>query len=109
MKINTLALGILSAMSLAACTVTTTPVPPENPIMLINTVPSEAQLTFDTGFVCTSPCKVELPYPMTVKVAKAGFVPQENLLEWLPAEEVIWVLELAAPTTEVEEQALPEL
>ncbi len=96
-----LAVGVVG---LSACEVV-----PEHPSMLIKTEPSEAQLTFDTGFVCTSPCKVVLRTPMRVKIAKAGYKAQEKILSQTVSGEVIWVLELAAPTTNVEEESLPEL
>ena len=96
-----LAVGVLF---LAACEMV-----PESPTMLIKTEPSEAQLTFDTGFVCTSPCKVLLRAPMKVKIAKAGYKAQEKTLSQTASGEVVWVLELAAPTTSVEEESLPEL
>ncbi len=101
LAVSALAMG---ALFLAACEIV-----PEAPSMLIKTEPSEAQLTFDTGFVCTSPCKVVLRAPMKVKIAKAGYKAQEKTLSQTVSGEVIWVLELAAPTTNVEEESLPEL
>ena len=99
------ALAIFSSLAaLSACSSV-----PENPTMLINTVPNGAQLTFDSGFICTSPCKVIVRRPMRVTAAKAGYIAQDNLLEWSRAEQVTWTLRLAAPTIDVDEESLPDL
>ncbi|WP_306249550.1 hypothetical protein [Parvularcula sp. IMCC14364] len=77
--------------------------------LTVASYPEEVLLKFGDGTTCTTPCPLYVQENLTMTVAKAGYIAQEwTLLEgqtgFLQIE-----LELAAPTSEVEETALPDI
>ena len=74
----------------------------------ISTDPQGAQITIVGYGECTSPCTIKLDGPRQIKVAKAGFV--SKTYEITPGmKDMVIPLELAAPSGDVDETALPEL
>jgi hypothetical protein len=77
-------------------------------IALVSTTPPGARVNVEGFGECESPCTVEIDRPREITVAKAGYNPQRLTLE--PGKKrVDIVLELSAPTTGVDETALPDL
>ncbi|MCI5046207.1 MAG: hypothetical protein MRY59_01800 [Aquisalinus sp.] len=77
--------------------------------LTISSAPAEALLKFGDGTTCTTPCPLYVTENLTMTIAKAGYIAQEwTLIEGQTGYLQI-NLELAAPTEEVEETALPDL
>ncbi|MCI5044959.1 MAG: hypothetical protein MRY72_09700 [Aquisalinus sp.] len=77
--------------------------------LTISSAPTEALLKFGDGSTCTTPCPLYVTENLTMTIAKAGYIAQEwTLIEGQTGYLQI-NLELAAPTEEVEETALPDL
>jgi len=75
---------------------------------LIESTPSGAIARIDGYGECETPCTVKLDRPRYVTIAKAGYTPQTLRLE--PRGRTLSViLELAAPTEEVDTLVLPDL
>jgi hypothetical protein len=93
-----------TALLLAACETVGGPKLTE-----IVTDPPGALVRVEGGYGdCTSPCVIEFDVTRTITIAKAGFKPQRLTLQ--PGKgQVVIKLELAAPTTGVEEGELPKL
>ena len=79
------------------------------PYLLVESVPTGATLTFTGGTTCETPCPVNVTFEMKMTVAKAGYKPITYTLYGNDPGELLVELELAAPTTGVEEGALPDL
>ena len=84
-------------------------VTPGQDFLVIESDPTDAQLKFPDGLTCTTPCPVTLAEDLNVTVAKAGYISAEYFLPAGQTGRVILRLDLAAPTTEVEESDLPDL
>lgn len=77
-------------------------------ITLVETIPAGALVQVNGFGDCQSPCRIELDKPRNLTIAKAGYDAQRITLS--PGTKVLRVtLSLSAPTTGVEEDALPEL
>lgn len=75
---------------------------------LVSTTPPGAIVRVDGFGECEAPCTIEIDRPREIVVAKAGYNPQRLTLQ--PGKRrVDVVLELSAPTTDVDETALPDL
>jgi hypothetical protein len=75
---------------------------------MIITEPAGAVLTIDGAGECETPCTVKLSGPQRARIAKAGFVATTVMLT--PGRgDIVIPLELAAPSTDVDTTALPEL
>ena len=93
----------LIAVLLSACATAKGPT-----ITLVETDPPGALVQVEGFGECESPCRIELDAPRTLTIAKAGYDAQRLTLE--PGKKRLQVnLKLSAPTTDVEEAALPEL
>ncbi len=79
------------------------------PYMLVNTSPQGAQITFDDGVSCITPCRVLVAQPLRMRLAKAGYRAGEVMLTYTPAGTITYRLEQAAPITEIEQSELPDL
>ncbi|NHK27619.1 hypothetical protein FF098_006875 [Parvularcula flava] len=102
---------IIAGLAMSSCT---TPVPEKAtektyPYLLVVTVPSGATLTFTGGDTCETPCPVNVTFQMKMTIAKAGYKPITYTLYGNNPGELLVELELVAPTTSVEEGALPDL
>ena len=96
---------LLLALPLAACA-TEEPAPPTG--VTLRTVPEEAEVRFEDGTTCTTPCRAEISEPIGVTVAKAGF--EAVRTDVGPSEEAILFTLLPVGRSQiVEEEALPEL
>jgi hypothetical protein len=92
-------------VGLAACVTETE----TSPYLIVETVPSGALLSFPDGTTCETPCPVYISEPLTMRVAKAGFLSvTRDLAPGMTGRTTI-ILELAAPTMEIEESTLPDL
>jgi hypothetical protein len=77
-------------------------------ITTLNSEPPGAYVKVEGLGECETPCRIELDAPRMITVAKAGFKPQR--FQVAPGKKRInVVLELVAPTEEVETQEIPEL
>ncbi|MEM9013558.1 MAG: PEGA domain-containing protein [Pseudomonadota bacterium] len=93
---------VIASILLAACA-TTDP----NQIA-IDSMPSGALVQIDGFDPCETPCTVaQVIAPITAQIAKAGYLSQEVTLS--PGDRVVVDLTLAAPTSDVDAVALPEL
>lgn len=107
-----LLLGLmLGALAVASCSTSTPGKKGEKdyPYLLVDSVPSGATLTFTGGASCETPCPVNVTFQMKMTVAKAGYKPVTYTLYGNNPGDLIVELELVAPTTSVEEGALPDL
>ena len=78
------------------------------PITTIDSEPAGALVKVDGFGECETPCVIQHDAPRRVTVAKAGF--RKRVFDIRPGDgEVVVELELAAPTEEVETDALPPL
>lgn len=94
---------IAFALSLAACTTSNGP-----KITLVETDPVGALIRVEGFGECESPCRIELDAPRNLTIAKAGYDAERIVIE--PNSKKVTVrLKLSAPTTEVEQNSLPEL
>ena len=74
----------------------------------IRSTPSGAFVAIDGFGECETPCTVKLDEPRRIRVAKAGYITQDFILE--PKGGAIDIpLELAAASTEVDATSLPDL
>lgn len=74
----------------------------------VTTEPAGALVTVIGFGECETPCTIEIDKPRNITIAKAGYDAQKLVL--LPGKKKLdVVLELSAPTTEVDETELPEL
>lgn len=72
------------------------------------TLPEGAVVRVEGFGECISPCTIALDAPRTVTIAKTGYKAQRIVVR--PGERRVRVeLDLAAPTTAVEESEIPEL
>ncbi len=77
-------------------------------VTLITSEPQGAYVNVEGLGECETPCRVALDGPRMVTIAKAGFKPQR--IQIAPASKRIKVvLELVAPTKDVESKELPEV
>ncbi len=77
-------------------------------ITTVSTTPPGALVTVEGFGECLSPCTIELDAPRNITVAKAGYNPQRFVLE--PGKKKVDImLELSAPTTDVDADTLPDL
>lgn len=77
-------------------------------ITLVETDPPGALVQVEGFGECEAPCTIELDAPRNLTIAKAGYDAQRLTLS--PGTKKLRVkLTLSAPTTDVEEEALPEL
>ena len=75
---------------------------------IINSEPPGATVIIEGFGECETPCSVKLDGYRSVLVAKAGYKPQKfGIVPKGPPVEVI--LELAAPTDDVDQETLPDL
>jgi len=105
-------LGLMIAGLAVSSCATSSPATPQKktyPYLLVETIPSGATLSFPEGTTCETPCPVNVTYQMRMTIAKAGYKPIVYTLYDNSPGELLVELELVAPTTEVEEGALPEL
>jgi hypothetical protein len=72
------------------------------------TKPAGAVVRVEGFGECLSPCVIELDAARNVTIAKAGYKAQ-NIVIRPDGRRVVVELELAAPTTDVEESEIPEL
>lgn len=75
----------------------------------IESVPTGAQVTFPDESSCVTPCTVEITFDMVITVAKIGYLPRSYNAPAGASGALLVELEEAAPTTDVEESALPDL
>lgn len=94
---------IAVALSLAACATAKGP-----QITLVETDPSGALVRVEGFGDCESPCRIELDAPRNLTIAKAGYDAERIVIE-PGAKKILVKLKLSAPTTEVDEDTLPEL
>lgn len=74
----------------------------------INTIPAGAKLTVSGYGECETPCSVALDQPRRATIAKAGFIKQDVILQ--PGRgDLTFELSLAAPTSDVDATALPDI
>ena len=98
--------AMLSLMALTACEVT--PAYDSNKLV-VDSIPQGALVSFPDGSTCETPCPVLVTEPVQMTIARAGYkAEQRELLAGMTGTMTI-IMELVAPTTEVEETALPEL
>lgn len=77
-------------------------------IALVETDPPGALVQVEGFGECEAPCTIELDAPRNLTIAKAGYDAQRLTLE--PGKKRLQIkLKLSAPTTDVEEEELPEL
>lgn len=94
---------IAAALSLAACATTKGP-----QIVLVETEPSGAFVRVEGFGDCESPCRIEIDAPRNLTIGKAGYDAERIVIK--PGDRTVRLkLKLAAPTTNVDQQALPEL
>jgi hypothetical protein len=92
-----------AVLALAACSTTK-----RATIMLVETEPTGALVRVEGFGECESPCRIELDAPRNLTIAKAGYDAERIVIE--PGRKKVTVtLKLSAPTTTVDEEALPEL
>lgn len=77
-------------------------------ISLVETDPPDAIIRVEGFGECQSPCRIELDAPRNLTIAKAGYDAQRVVLE-PGTKRLLITLKLAAPTTKVDEEGLPEL
>lgn len=77
--------------------------------LLVESDPSGALIKFQDGRTCTTPCPITVDYPATITIAKAGYIAQEHPLTVGQTGSLSLTLQLAAPTTIIEETAMPDL
>lgn len=81
---------------------------PSTTLVRVETTPSGALLSIAGFGECETPCTIEIDREREAQIAKAGFHPKKIVLK--PGAKTFAVtLELAAPTTAVDESAIPEL
>ena len=74
----------------------------------INTAPPGALVTVVGAGTCETPCEILLDKPRRATIAKAGFVSLDVMLS--PSRRSVTVpLELAAASTDVDAEVLPEI
>ena len=79
-----------------------------NTVTLIDSKPPGALVRVEGFGECETPCRVEIEKPRMVTVAKAGFNAQR--FQIVPKRKrVDVILELVAPTTNVDSTELPDL
>jgi hypothetical protein len=77
-------------------------------LTMVTTDPAGALVKVEGFGECEAPCTIELDAARNITVAKAGYNPQRFVL--MPGKrKVEIVLELSAPTTEVDKTELPDL
>lgn len=92
-----------AALLASACATTNGPA-----ITLVETDPPGALVQVEGFGECMAPCTIELDAPRNLTIAKAGYDAQRMTLE--PGKKRLQIkLTLSAPTTDIEEQELPEL
>lgn len=77
-------------------------------ITLVETEPPGALVRVEGFGECLSPCRIELDAPRNLTIAKAGFDARRIVLD-PGTKRLLVTLKLSAPTTSVDEAALPEL
>jgi hypothetical protein len=81
---------------------------PTTTIVRVETTPAGAVLSIAGFGECETPCTIEVDREREAQIAKAGFKPQTVLLK--PGAKTLAVtLDLAAPTTAVDETGIPEI
>ncbi len=80
----------------------------DNTLTLVTTEPAGAIVRVEGFGECEAPCTIELDAPRNLTIAKAGYKPQSFVLQ--PGKrKVDVILELSAPTTNVDTTELPEI
>jgi hypothetical protein len=93
----------MAALLSAACATMKGPT-----ITLVETDPPGALVQVEGFGECEAPCRIELDAPRYLTIAKAGYDAQRLTLE--PGKKRLHIkLNLSAPTTSVDEEALPDL
>ena len=81
---------------------------PSTSIVRVETTPAGAVLSIAGFGECETPCTIAVDREREAQIAKAGFKPQTVVLK--PGAKTLAVaLELAAPTTAVDETGMPEI
>jgi len=94
---------IAAALSLAACATAKGP-----QIVLVETDPAGALVRVEGFGECESPCRIEVDAPRTLTIGKAGYEAQRTVIT--PGDRTVRLtLKLAAPTTTVDQETLPDL
>lgn len=94
---------IVAALSLAACATAKGP-----RIVLVETDPAGALVRVEGFGECESPCRIEVDAPRALTIGKAGYEAQRIVIT--PGDRTVRLtLKLAAPTTTVDQQKLPDL
>lgn len=95
-------IAIIALLGLQGCLSTT------GELRNITSVPSGALVKIDGYGECETPCSIKLDQRREITVAKAGYKAQRFGI--LPGKKDVHViLELAAPTSDVDAEELPEL
>ncbi|MFQ5562856.1 MAG: PEGA domain-containing protein [Parvularculaceae bacterium] len=95
---------IFAAMLASACET----FPFASDTTLVESTPDGAVVTVEGFGQCETPCRVKLDTPRLTTVAKAGYEKKRFMLD-PDRSKVTVVLELAAPTEDVEASELPDL
>lgn len=107
MKLPPLPFVCVSLLCLLSTGCITPPTPSD--ILMVNSSPMGASVSFPDGTKCETPCPVIVSENMQMTIAKAGYkAVRKNLAPGINGTMMI-PLELVAPTTNVEESALPDL
>jgi len=93
----------LSVLYVTACATTNGP-----KITLVETDPPGALVRVEGFGECEAPCRIELDAPRNLTIAKAGYDAQRIVLR-PGTKRLTVIMKLSAPTTVVDEAALPEL
>ena len=93
----------LAALCLSACATAKGP-----KIVLVETEPQGALIRVEGFGECQSPCRIEVDTTRNLTIAKAGYNAERIVID-PQSKKVLVRLTLSAPTTDVEEDALPEL
>lgn len=99
-------LGATMLATLGACK--TLGLGDDTTMTLVSTTPPDARVQIIGFGECQSPCTVEIDQPRDIVIAKAGYNPVRMTLQ--PGKKSVDVtLQLSAPSTGVDEDALPDL
>ncbi len=93
----------VAAISLCACATAK-----GSKIVIVDTEPQGALIRVEGFGECQSPCRIEVDTTRKLTIAKAGYNAERIAID-PKSKKVLVKLTLSAPTTDVEEDALPEL
>jgi hypothetical protein len=94
---------VVVALALSACATSKGP-----KIVLVDTEPQGALVRVEGFGECQSPCRIEVDAMRSLTIAKAGYDAKRIVID-PKSKKVLVKLTLSAPTTDVEQNALPEL